>query len=81
MAATIGFGLNKNGTVSNSVNQILNCSSEDIAKLIIPSEHSDFEQANKPIKAFNNVLPQRILLKANKGNARDLNHSKKHDED
>jgi hypothetical protein len=59
----------------------LNCSAEDIAKLIVPSETSDFEHLKKPMKAFNNILPQRILLKSSKGAVQETNYSKKRDED
>lgn len=49
MRATTGLGLHKLGPTSASVNQILNCSAEDVAKFIMPSDQSDFDsQINKP---------------------------------
>ena len=33
------------------------------------------------MKAFNNILPQRILLKSSKGAVQETNYSKKRDED
>lgn len=51
----------------------MNHSGEDIVKLIMPSETSDFDHLKKPVRAFNNILPQRILLKSSKGVARETN--------
>jgi hypothetical protein len=41
----------------------LNCSVEDIAKILVPREQAEFDSKQR-LKAFNSILPQRILLKA-----------------
>lgn len=46
----------------------------------MPSETSDFEHLKK-IKAFDNILPHKILLKSSQGVVRETNYTKKRDED
>ena len=41
----------------------MNCSAEDIAKIIVPKDAVELH-AKHTLKAFNAILPQRILLKA-----------------
>lgn len=43
MRASLPLALQKSGNQSASVNQILNCSAEDIAKLIVPKDVDQFD--------------------------------------
>lgn len=46
----------------------MNYSAEDIAKLIVPRDQE--LDSKQPVRAFNAILPQRILLKAKNSHTR-----------